>query len=426
MALGRERSRLSGLSPRLPEDDARLAQLDADMRVAARAYEMFLVSLAAEFGTRPDAAGRIHDIREEQGLMAHLRKRPGTVALYTIAGQRRYSVIVITPDVIKAAEFPVSAADLGRKVLAFLEVLKDPRRDPLPLARELYNIIVAPIAKDLEQAGAKTLMWSLDGVLRYLPITALHDGRGYLLERYTTAVYTPASKDRLGEVPRRWQTGLGVGVSKATEGFDPLPAVVDELHSIIRDDRAENADGGVLRGRVLLDESFTEAALRAELRQSPSVVHVATHFQFRPGNETDSFLLLGDGRRLTVADLKQEFAFFVGVDLLTLSACNTATGGAGATGEEIESFAALAQQKGAISVIATLWPVADRSTRELMERFYRARSGSDAISKADALRNAQLSLLRGETTSSKNSTRRGLTGVRTAPTGLRTAAYEHP
>ena len=106
-------------------------------------------------------------------------------------------------------------------------------------------------------------------------------------------------------------------------GFTPLPAVADELRGIINDDRAETSSG-ILHGHVLLDEAFTEPALKAELLRRPRVVHIASHFQFRPGDEADSFLLLGDGHRLSVADLKNDWNLFDGVDLLTLSACNTA------------------------------------------------------------------------------------------------------
>jgi CHAT domain-containing protein len=233
-------------------------------------------------------------------------------------------------------------------------------------------------------------------------------------------------KDR----PAVWQSALGVGVSKAQPGFDALPDVAEELHGIIRDGAAEENGSRPLRGRVLLDEAFTEPALRTELRLRPPVVHVASHFQFRPGNESDSFLLLGDGRRLSVADLKSDFNLFEGVDLLTLSACDTATGGAGATGKEVESFGALAQRNGAKAVIATLWPVADASTRVLMQRFYRARTGAKGLSKAEALQGAQLALLRGDRAPSPRAGSRARTaqspGDQAAGEASHAAPYAHP
>jgi CHAT domain-containing protein len=103
-------------------------------------------------------------------------------------------------------------------------------------------------------------------------------------------------------------------------------------------------------------------------------------------------LLLGQGT-LSLDKLKE--LSFSGVDLLTLSACDTAMGGKGADGREVESFAELAQRQGAGAVMATLWPVADASTPLLMSGFYRQREQQGGRSKAEALRQAQLALLHG-------------------------------
>src|SRR5690606_4570504 len=100
--------------------------------------------------------------------------------------------------------------------------------------------------------------------------------------------------------------------------------------------------------------------------------HIATHFRFQPGDDRASFLLLGDGTQLAVADIAALPNVFRGVDLLTLSACSTAVGDIHARdGREVESFAVLAQEKGARAVFASLWPVVDESTSVLMRLFYR-------------------------------------------------------
>jgi CHAT domain-containing protein len=102
--------------------------------------------------------------------------------------------------------------------------------------------------------------------------------------------------------------------------------------------------------------------------------------------------LLGDGRHLSLAELKTLPNLFSGVQLLTLSACNTG----GGDGTEVEGFGTLAQRQGAKAVIASLWPVADSSTSLLMQELYRIRETSQGITKLEALREAQLELLRGE------------------------------
>jgi CHAT domain-containing protein len=330
-ALRRQRTRTAA-------DTEQLQALEADLGVARQAFEQFLAQVQAEWRNAPQPSDTMHRLAEEsQGLMDTLRELgPGTVALYTLVSDTTYRVILTTPEVQIAREYPMTAADLNRAVHAFRAVLAPtseggPLRDPRPLARELYQIVVAPVAQDLQQAHAQTLLWSLDGVLRYLPLAALYDGEQYLLERYRLVVFTPASHTRLKDLPRPQWTGLGVGVSKEHAYFTALPAVPDELRSIIRDPTLPEAQG-VLPGTIHLDEAFTAPALRAALRQGYPVVHIASHFQFHPGDETASFLLLGDGSHLTLAQLKTWPQPFQGVDLLTLSACNSALGGAAAEG----------------------------------------------------------------------------------------------
>jgi CHAT domain-containing protein len=387
-ALATEYGALRHQPARTAADTQRLDALEADLGVARQAFEQFVTHLQTEVRQAPQVQERLaHLTDESQGLMDALRDLgPGTVALYTLVTDTAYRVILTTPEVQLAREFPIATADLARKVFAFRHALDPARpggllRDPRPLARELYQILVAPIAQDLQQAHAETLMWSLDGVLRYLPLAALHDGEQYLLERYRLAVFTPASATRLKDQPQRPWRGVGFGVSKAHEGFTALPTVPDELRGIIRDATQRHALG-VLPGRIHLDEAFTDAALRAALRQRYPVVHIASHFQLNPGDDTASFLLLGDGSHLPLAQLKTWPQPFQGVELLTLSACNTAVGSRETEGQEVEGLAVLAQRQGAKAVVATLWPVVDASTQELMQTFYRLRESQPGLPEA--------------------------------------------
>jgi len=98
---------------------------------------------------------------------------------------------------------------------------------------------------------------------------------------------------------------------------------------------------------------------------------------------------------MTLEEMKAQTDLFAGVELLTLSACNTAAQQAGANGREIDGFAELAQRLGAGSVMATLWPVADNSTPWLMREFYQSRQSGKGLTKAEAFRRAQVALLNG-------------------------------
>jgi len=354
-ALGVERQGLLAKSSRTAEEDMRLDALEHDLTVAAQAFQQLLSGLEEAFRGTPEGSARLAEMREAQGLMTDLADLgPGTVALYTLVGDKTYRVILITPDTQVARDSPITAADLSRKVLALREALRTPMLDPRPLAQEPYRILVAPVASDLKGAQAQTLMWSLDGVLRYLPVAALHDGQAYLVEHYCHVMFTPASQARLKDAPQTAWKGLG------------------------------------------LDGAFTAQARRAALRQRYPVVHIASHIQFRPGNETASFLLLGDGSHLPLSEIKTWPNVFAGVDLLTLSACETAMGNAAADGKEVEGFGVLAQRQGAKAVIATLWPVADASTKALMQELYRRHETQPGLPKIEALRQAQLALLHGQ------------------------------
>jgi CHAT domain-containing protein len=293
----------------------------------------------------------------------------------------------------------VKADALNEKALQLWALLQSDRYDPAPLAQELYKTIFQPIESQLPK-DTNTIFWSLDGNLRYLPMAALHDGKQYLIERYNHVVFTRADRGRLlRAVSPRW-TGLGLGSSQAhtvellgdSITFNALPGVTEELRALFR---RKESPGGLLDGEVLPDSEFTKAKMLSALKQKRPLVHISSHFSFRPGDEARSFLLLGDGTVMTLEEMKQYADLFAGVELLTLSACNTAAQQPGANGREIDGFAELAQRLGAGSVMATLWPVADNSTPWLMREFYQTRQNAIGLTKAEAFRRAQLALLNG-------------------------------
>ena len=129
--------------------------------------------------------------------------------------------------------------------------------------------------------------------------------------------------------------------------------------------------------------------------QHHPLVHIASHFILVPGDANASFLLLGDGEKLTLAEIDgKPDDLFGNVELLTLSACETGIQKERESdGREIDSFAELAQRKSAQAILASLWTVDDESTSRLMIEFYQKRQ-SDNLTKAEALQKAQLSLLK--------------------------------
>ncbi len=412
--LGRERGELAGLDDKKALDATGKLRLNEIERVlipkANAEYSRALDSIGRE---APDTATKTAEVKDAQALMGHLRKMgPGTVALYTIIstdkGQSTKGwVMLVAPDIRKAYEMDVKGIE--KAVGDLRAVLRSPRADPRPAAQKLYRIIFqtpqpkggptleADLEVYLRNRTERTLMWSLDGMLRYVPMAALSpDGEHYLVERYRNVVFTPASLPGLTQpVSRDWRA-LGLGVSKEYKPFGALKGVPTELAAIVREEGRQGA-GGVLPGVVKLNEQFSANAMFDGLRDGYPVVHIASHFQYESADPNKSFLLLGDGGHLEMSIFNDAANIFEKTELLTLSACDTAMGsGKDANGKDAEGLGFVAQKLGAQSVIASLWPVDDIGTQILMPEFYRLRESQPGMTKAEALRQAQLSLLRGK------------------------------
>lgn len=374
------------------EQKQRQQNLKNDLVVARKAFESFLSELHDSFAKQgPARAVEVLEtsqqaLRETQALLKGLGN--DTVLLQYYVTEEKVGMLLTTSGVQLARTTPIKAKELNRQINEFRRMLRDPKVNTLPAAQALYQLLLAPVEKDFEQAGAKNIMLSLDGPLRYLPFAALHDGKQHLLQRWNMPMYTSVTKNKLRDaVTPQWQAA-GLGLTRAVGSFSALPAVKSEMSSIVK-----TGATGVLPGEVYLDEAFNAARFKEVSQRKFQLLHVASHFQFSPGTEINSFLLLGDGQQLTLGEIRTQNYRFDNVDLLTLSACDTGLGGGrDAQGREIEGFGVIAQQQGAKAVLATLWPVADQSTATLMADMYKQRQDK-SLTKIEALRQAQISLL---------------------------------
>jgi len=410
---------------RTPEEEERLQHLSAELDKAEIAFQQVLDRIVDTLSTTRGEKGE--ELKEAQALQDTLRELgEGTIALYTVVDKESYSLILITPDNRRAYMVPLKESDLNEKVMGFRAALND-KRDARPQARELLDIILPPEARqELAQAGASTLMWYLDGALRFLPLAALYDGEQYLVERYPMSIFTSASKTNLKDKVNANWTGLGLGVSKGCQvqeiKFGPLKSVPGELKAVIR----QEGEAGVIPGSRYLDDDFTWQAMQELLRRKGKypLVHIASHFHLEAGNDTMSFLLSGQGHPITLALMARQNNLFGGVDLLTLSACQTAVGGGKRSdGREVDALSFLAQRQGAKAVIATLWSVADKSTALFMAEFYRLRE-EKKLSKAEALRQTQIAFIHGEQTTTSVDSVSGVVALG-ADSG-KPSKYEHP
>ncbi len=320
-------------------------------------------------------------------------------------------MILTTTNAVIPASYPIKAAKLNQMIRDFRTTLSDTTRNPAHDSQQLYTVLIAPIAGALDKSGAKTMMLLLHDSLRYVPFAALYDGKNYLIDRMAVVNVSESALDKLAMQPKKpddWSV-WGLGVTKPGKDYPALPNAAEELNDI------KNALGG--KSKVKLDQDFTETNLQAGLGGYYPVIHIASHFEFTPGSIDKSELLLGDGSRLSLKQIQLKLNF-TGVELLTLSACETAVGDdtLSSDGSEVAGLGAIAQDRGAMAVIATLWPVADKSTATLMNALYEAHQ-TEHLDKAEALRHAQLALLHGTAQGAAGSddSHRGLTRSDVAP-----------
>lgn len=374
------------------DDKGRMLLLQKSVQLAVNDFntqvDAFLASVTDQnqeiYKERLDAVGSY------QALLETFEDK--TAILQVAAIDDATHIFLTLPELTLHRKSDVSKADLSRMTfdaLVSIEALDPAANDKLAA---LYDVLVRPVADTLEEADVRVVMLNLDGFLRYVPFAALYDGKRYFVEDYAVSLYTTSVQTQFKRGDRAANRSAGFGVTAAHPGFSPLPGVKREIETIFAgDDKA-----GVLEGPVELDEDFSETSLQLTLLLQPSILHIASHFNLIPGREDDSFLLLGDGTHLALSDIRSEQALsFKGIDLVTLSACQTARGGGG-DGSEIEGFGATAQLSGASAVMASLWPVADAATARLMGDFYDGMVRQN-LSKADALRAAQMRMLSGET-----------------------------
>lgn len=401
---------LKSHQPLTPEQAAEVQKLQTELASLTGTFVELLKALSVKFGQPGTASGTNLSNSQTQAWQKRLRRLGnGTVLLTTLLTGNRYYVIVTTPNTQSARSKEISLPELKDQLEDLRAILEDKRSlplgdpqaketDELPLIQELHRILVKPIESDLRQTKARTLLWSLDGILRYVPFATLHDGQNYLVEKYASDVVALAQPlEDVRVSPERWRA-LGAGVSKPAGEDDPLPKVEDELRAIVRDEAAadQKPGEGIFVGKRLLNEKFTRMNFDLALKQKPQLVHLATHFKLSSVRDTDSFLTFGDGYKLNLAEMRTDKLFDLdGVDLLTFSACETGNSGKDASGVEIESLGVIAQRRGAKAVLASLWRIPDDGTQLLMAEFYQQyKNGKGEISKAEALRQAQLTLLK--------------------------------
>ena len=314
----------------------------------------------------------------------------GAVGIHYVVGERRTAIILVTKRGSFGMFSNVSRKELQGHVKALREGMKTSDGAVYKSARALWQALIAPVLPAVEASGATTLVLSLTDDLRYVPFAALQDETGhYLVERYAVAAWAGAA-DVSPESMRHPWVMAGMGFSRGRADFDPLPFVKLELEAIVRTDATPD---GVIPGTIERDDDFSRAHFYDALQGPANILHIASHFDLRSGDKDKSVLALGKGdETLSLAQLGT--LDYQRIELLTLSACDTAVGASKLlNGSYFEGLSAVILNAKAKAVMATLWQVSDRSTAELMRQFYIAHTRSATVTRAHALQQAQLTLL---------------------------------
>ncbi len=258
------------------------------------------------------------------------------------------------------------------------------------IAAQLYDWIIRPFVKDgdISPQKIKTLVFLQNGFLRSVPMAALYDRESnkYLVETY--AIATTTSLRLTTPKPRRnKQKALILGLKKEAviDGipFISLPAVKTEVDAVKKQ---------FPNHTELIDDNFTPDNFKQKLKETTySIVHIASHAQFGIIPE-DTFIVTGKNQKITISELEESLQNLKSrtdsVELLTLTACETALGDDRAT----LGLAGVALKLGVQSAIASLWSVQDASTSKLVEEFYENyRKGKMSI--AEALQKAQIKMI---------------------------------
>jgi CHAT domain-containing protein len=310
---------------------------------------------------------------------------PSATVVYPIILPDRLAVILSTGDQpLRYYSIEQSQETTNQAIAAMYRSLSPvaDSRDRLARSQQLYDWLIRPAAAAGAFKNTKTLVFVLDGSLRNIPMSALHDGKQYLIENYAVTLSPGLQLMRSRSIAASQSSAIIGGISDARSGFAALPGVETEVKTIAQ----------TVSSSTLLNQAFTGQALADRIKDSRAdIVHLATHGQFSSRLE-DTFLLTWDGR-VNVKELSELLRSREGrksqaIELLVLSACDTATGDDRAA----LGLAGLAVKSGARSTIATLWPVKDKAASLIMTEFYKHLQ-KPHVNKAEALRQAQLYLL---------------------------------
>jgi len=273
-------------------------------------------------------------------------------------GRERLTAFVVTRGAVSGLTLPDGTQQRVRAAVTHAHA------GNLPAQRTLYDLVLAPLRS--KWIGTELGIMP-DGLLYEVPFEALNDGKAYLFNGFHIHRLDYAS-DRSVTASAAAPVHEIVAVTAPPEpGLPQLSAAETEIENL-----KKSFPGSVVKAVP----QVTETELRRLIAQA-NVVHIAAHAELIPENPGFARLRLGADAHNDGALEASEIASLAlpHVELVVLGACGSATQAPPAPGQSAHASNALASAflaAGAKSVVATLWPIDDASTAELMLHFYTA------------------------------------------------------
>lgn len=351
-------------------NSARQAALDEAQQVIERFNESEILDYFADDCIIPRSVASLSTVQ------------PDTAIVYQFVLDSEVAVLARFPDGMHLFHSRMNRDNLVSLATEFRDLLsgQESEDEVREVAEELYAVLIAPLEPLLATHETSRIVFIASASLRTIPMAALHDGDDWLIQRFEIANTLGLSLTDASVATGSGGERFFGGLSESVSGFAALPGVETELDAVRKE----------FDGDVMLNTSFTADSAATRLATGNYVsVHLATHGVFER-EVSSSFLLTYDGK-LTLDKLQDTIGLrrYLGepIDLLVLSACETAAGDEKAA----LGLAGVSLKAGARSTLASLWEISDNGTALLMTEFYRNLKAGQT--KSAALRGAQLKLI---------------------------------
>ncbi|MEZ4989352.1 MAG: CHAT domain-containing protein [Saprospiraceae bacterium] len=336
---------------------------------------------------------------KDMPTLADIRRQllaPGQALIEYFVGEANVFVFGITREEfqVKVVKKEESFPQLINELLAMLH--QQTNADALTYGEKAYAVFDQYLASVMQSFSSpvEQLFIIPDGLLSYLPFEALLTEKAtrnaystlpYLVRTYSCSYgYSSAllikSRDHFSDTG-----GTFIGFAPEFPGATPIPRR-KELGPLKYNIEAVNTLREITGGQSYThDEANKDHLLHPSGR--PLILHLSTHATVDDENPMGSKIYLANGEDITTQEI---YNLPYSSAMVVLSACETGTGKY-YKGEGMMSLARAFMQSGSPSVVTSLWKVDDRSTSELMVKFYTYLQ--KGLPKNEALRRAQLDFM---------------------------------